>query len=279
MIKLQPGLNECSNAEYHADKEYVSSSGLKVALKDIALFKHQIIDGNRPEFSNKAALEDGSLTHALLLEPHNVHQDFVFWNGLRKSGNQWETFVAELSSDDRNKVIISKPQRLRVDSYIAAFKRRKEAVNMLTGGFAEQTICGEIDGVKIKVRFDYINVDLGIIYDIKTTGKPADLHTFKQTATDLSYQLSAALYCRLAEQYYGRKFDFIFIVISKQDPQDCQLYKTSAVTMAEGNSMVDTAISKIKSARETGIYSEKLTDEAHQSDSINLESSYEILEV
>lgn len=279
MIKLQPGLNECSNSEYHADKEYISSSGLKVAYKDIAEFKNQIIDGNRPSFSNENALNEGSLTHARLLEPQNIPQDFIFYEGLRKSGNEWEAFKAALSLIDRNKVIISRPQRLRVDTYVKAFQRRKEAVNMLTGGHAEQTICGELEGIKIKVRFDYINVDLGIIYDVKTTGKTADLHTFKQTITDLSYQLSAALYCRLAEQYYGKKFEFIFIVISKQDPQDCQLYKTSAATMSEGNRMIDVAIHKIKSARETGIYSENILTTSDAFDTLNSESNYEILEV
>lgn len=278
MIKqLQDGLNDCSNADYHADRKYLSSSVLKVLYKDLAEYKRQYLDGIKATFGNENALNEGSLVHAKLLEPHNVHQDFVFFNGLRKSGADFEAFKNSLNSTDRNKLIISKPQKLRVDSYIAAFNRRPEAVEFLTGGFPEQTICGSLNGVPIKVRFDYINVDKGYIADVKTTGYPADVNSFKQTLNGLSYQLSAALYCAMAEQYYGKKFDFYFLVISKQDPQECHVYKTSEATMSEGRSMVDLACAKYLVAKETGVWVEPKVETPPTEISSN--SNYEILEV
>jgi hypothetical protein len=274
MLKeLVDGVNDCSNADYHADRKYLSSSVLKVVYKNLAEYHNQYILGNKATFGNENALNEGSLVHAKLLEPHNVKHDFVFFSGLRKSGADYEAFKSALAPTDK-RIIISRPQKLRVDSYIAAFNKRPEAVEMLKGGQPEQTICGTLNGVPIKVRFDYINVEKGYIADVKTTGYPADVDTFKQTLKGLSYQLSAALYCAMAEQYYGKKFDFYFLVISKQDPQECHVYKTSETTMNEGRMMVDKACRKYLKAKESGIWVE-----ASEVTETSIETDYEILEV
>lgn len=278
-FKLVDGLNDCSNAQYHMDRTYISSSGLKVAYKDIAEFDRQYNQNIKPVFGNENALSEGSLTHAEILEPHNVKHDFVFYNGLRKAGADFQAFKDALSPADAKKTIISKPQKLRVDSYIKAYKRRPEAVALITNGFAEQTICGELLGVKIKTRFDYINVELGEIYDVKTTADSAELEAFKETVKKYSYQLSAALYLEMAEQYYGKPFVFKFIVISKQEPQECHVYRLSDKSRSEGLSMIKIACEKITFARKNNIWTEqKNLSNSHSNDSINV-SGYEILDV
>ncbi|MEZ0208724.1 MAG: PD-(D/E)XK nuclease-like domain-containing protein [Candidatus Paceibacterota bacterium] len=270
--QLVDGLNDCSNADYHKDRKYLSSSVLKVIYKDLAEYKSQYIDGNKKEMSNQGALDEGSLTHAYLLDPATIKTEYAFYPGLRKAGADWEAFKASLDPDSGHKIIISKPQKLKVESYVKAFKARPEAVEMLKDGAAEQTICGTLNGVPIKVRFDYINVDKGAIYDVKTTGYPADVDSFKQTLNGLSYQLSAALYCALAEQYYNRKFDFYFIVISKSE-LECHVYKTSDKTMSEGRRMVDVACAKYLKAKETNVWIEPEVEVENEI------SNYEILEV
>lgn len=277
--KLIDGLNDCTNAEYHADTEYASSSVLKVAYKDIAEYKRQYIDGDKPTFGNESALSEGSLTHAEILEPHNVPNDFVFYPGLRKAGSDFQAFKDALDPASAKKIIISKPQKLRVQSYVAAYKRRPEAVELINNGFAEQTICGTLHGMKIKTRFDYINVEKGEIYDVKTTADSAELEAFKETVKKYSYQLSAALYLEMAEQYYGKPFVFKFIVISKQEPQECHVYRLSEKSRSEGAQMVKTAITKILNARKNNVWVEEnsLTNNASH-DTINT-SAYEILEV
>jgi hypothetical protein len=271
MIKqLEDGINECSNEVYHADRKYLSSSVLKTIYKSLNEYHDQYILGNKKQFANENALVEGSMVHTKLLEPHELHKQYVFWDGIRKAGSEWEKFKASLDPAD-TRTVIAKPQKLRVDSYIEAFNRRAEAVEMLKNGQPELTLCGTLHNVPIKVRFDYINVEKGCIYDVKTTGRPADVENFKATLEGLSYQLSAALYTAMAEQYYGRKFDFYFIVISKQDPQECHVYKTSAATMANGRQMVKQACEKYLIAKETNNWTEIISEPEV--------SSYEILEV
>lgn len=268
--ELVDGLNNCTNAIYHADRKYLSSSVLKVIYKDLAEYKHQYIDSNKKEMSNQNALDEGSLTHAILLDPETLKTEFAFYPGLRKQGEEFEKFKAEVGT---GKIIISRPQKLRVESYVAACRRRQIAIELLQNGFAEQTICGTLHGVPIKVRFDYINVDKGEISDIKTTSDSADLEAFKETIKKYGYDLSAALYLAMAEQYYGKPFTFKFIVISKQDPPNCEVYKLSDRRRAEGAKKVEVACSKYLNAKRTNIWTEMVP-------SVNLDvSSYEILEV
>jgi hypothetical protein len=276
--ELMDGLNECSNTDYHSDRKYLSSSVLKTIYKDIAEYKRQYIDGEKKQFGNMTALEEGSLTHGIILEPHMVKQDFVFFNGLRKAGADFEAFKAAMDPATASKIIISKPQKLRVDEYVKAYKARPEAVELIAGGEAEQTICGTLHGVPIKARFDYINVEKGYIADIKTTGYSADVDVFKQTLRGLSYELSAALYCAMAEQYYGKKFDFYFIVISKSD-KECHVYKTSENTMNEGRNMVKVACEKYLKAIQSNIWVEENLTASEDEAKMIVESNYEILEV
>lgn len=255
MSKLNLGLNKCSNKEYHADKEYLSSSSLKLLLEDPAKFYEEKILGNKPLEEENAAFSEGSLTHTLILEPHLVDKEFTFFSGLRKAGPEWEEFKA--ANDGRT--ILSAPQRARCMKNLESFKKSKPAVELINGGEAEFTICQELQGVKIKVRADYINVDKGYIADVKTSGFPVTpRESFSFTMDRYKYDLSAALYAQVAEQFYGKKFEFYFIAISKPksllELGECQVYRVSKDTRARGDHMVSEALSTYKRCMATGLW-------------------------
>jgi PDDEXK-like domain of unknown function (DUF3799) len=273
--KLKPlvdGLNDVSNEEYHADREYISSSVLKKIYKSLDEYHMEYISGIKCPVSNstQSAFDEGSLAHSYILEPDKVMSDFSFFKGFRKAGQEFEDFLAQAGSD---KPIISSTQHHRVKELIEAYNKRPTAVELIKGGFAEQTICGELQGVKVKTRFDYINPDKGYIADVKTTGYPSEIESFKITMDGLSYHLSAALYCAMAEQFYGKPFDFYFIVLSKRD-KTCDVYKVSKQTMLMGKRIIAEALAKYKKAKETNVWTE-LTE----NDKVKLEPEYEIKEV
>jgi len=271
--ELVDGLNECDNAEYHADRKYISSSVLKKIYKSLDEYYLEYVLGNKKEHS-KATLDSfdlGSLTHSYILEPDKVLNDFNFFKGFRKQGPEYEEFLANAAA---GKPIISGPQKHRVEQLIEAYKRRPEAVNLIKNGFAEQTICGTLNNVPIKVRFDWINVEAGYIADVKTTGYPADLESFKLTCDGLSYNLSAALYCAMAEQFYGKKFDFYFIVLSKKDVT-CEVFKIGEQTMLEGKRIVAAACAKYVKAKESNVWTELV----EPSTITAVDSNYEIKEI
>lgn len=259
-MALTLGLNKCDNATYHADKTHLSSSVIKTLYKSLELYHKEYILGLKPEFKNKSALEEGSLAHSLLLEPELTEQEFTYWDGWTKRGAEWDAFIAD---SQPGKTIISAPQKNRVDRLVAACKALPEAIELLQGGEAEQTICNTLKDIDIKVRFDYINVEKGYIADVKTTGYSSDLDSFRVQAEGLMYDLSAALYCKIAEIHYGKKFDFYFIVLSKKD-FTCDVYKCSQAFMVEGMRKINIGLEKYKKALASGLWVEKTMETSNE---------------
>lgn len=268
MSNLILGINPpISNADYHKDKSRLSSSDLKLILKDPAQFYKEKILGQKEEQEEKAHFSEGSYLHSLILEPENTDKEFVVYPGMVKRGAEFEAFKLQ----NPGKTIISNPQKLRCEQYYKAFKKRKEAQQLVKGGFAEHTICVEIEGVPLKVRCDYINPDLGYIADVKTSGFPVDLDSFKITVDKWQYQLSAALYCKAASIIYNKPFDFYFIAIGKTD-NNCEVFKLGIEKQVEGEALIYKALELYKTCLETNDWTSK--------EKIGiLDSDYEILEI
>ena len=248
-FKLKEGINICTNSEYHGDKSYFSSSNLKLLLKNPEKFKHEIVDGSKPEEKQVNAFDEGNYAHTLILEPENVEAEYAFFTGFRKAGADWESFKAANS----DKIILSKPQKHRVEKWVEAYKALPAAVSLVKGGESEYSLAGQLYDIPIKVRADYINIESGYIADVKTTSYNTDIDSFKYVIDSLRYDLSAALYCKMFENYYGKKFDFYFIVLGKRDNL-CQVYRMSEATMRKGDLMVLEAINKFKKCAESNIW-------------------------
>lgn len=267
-FKLQKGVNVCSNAEYHSDREYLSSSKLKLLLKDPADFYRQHIQGNSVQLAG-AHLDEGTAIHTALLEPELFESEIAVFSGWRKQGDAYEQFCA----DNSDKLILSTPQKHRVDVAVKAAQRRPELLELLKGGLPEHTCATELLGVPVKARADYINIDKGYILDLKTTRHPAGSDLFKLTVAEYYYQLSAALYCQVMYDQYRKLFDFYFGVYSKTDEQ-WDVYKASSDTLVQGHAMTNKALITYKKCRETGIWAV----DALQKSALEF-SEYEILEV
>ena len=266
-FKLSPGINNCSNEEYHGDKSYLSSSNLKLLIKDIEKFKKEFIDGEK-EHKQVNAFDEGNYAHSLILEPENISSEYAFFPGFKKMGNQWNEFKAANS----DKIMLSKPQKHRVEQWVESYKKRPEATNLISGGNAEYSLAGTLMDVPIKVRADYINVDEGYIVDVKTTGYDSDVDTFKHVVKTLSYDLSAALYCKMFEEFYKKEFDFYFVVLGKKSI-DCQVYKISQETRERGETLVIQALNTYKRCLETNVWTNS------RKRGIVGSEDYEILEV
>ena len=253
--QLVDGINNVSNSTYHADRNYLSSSVLKTIYKSLDQYYLEYVMGKKKEIGKElqAVFDYGTLAHSYILEPESVHKDFNFYPGFRKQGKEYEAYLENLVNP--NLPVISASQKAQVNDLIKAYDKHPVAPSLITGGFAEHTICGQLHGVPIKVRTDYINADKGYIVDVKTTSYPSEKESFTMTVDQLSYHLSAALYTAMAEQYYGKPFDFYFLVLSKKD-KTCDVFKLSSAKMEAGKRMVQEACSKYVKAKASGIWTE-----------------------
>ena len=265
-MKLKEGFNlNISNEEYHNDKEYDSSSTLKMAYKDLADYYNQRILGNRKEFGNKEALDMGSYVHALILEPHVIQDEFIIYDGIMKSGEDYDKFLEE--NDTENKIIITKMQHDEAKRLLEGFYRttvidedgKETPINsFFIGGDAEQSLCTELDGLKVKVRFDYRKEigKQGMINDIKTTSSAIrGKKDVEKVCKTWGYDLSAALYKDAVEKVTGIPHDFYFCFISKKD-KGTTIWKASEQMIETGRAKYKEAIRKLKKARKDGIWKE-----------------------
>jgi hypothetical protein len=237
-----------SNEKYHAEKEHLSSSNLKMLLKDTKQFyKDKILGEGEP--LKGAFLDEGNYAHSLILEPHMVDEEYSFFEGNRKAGKDWKAFEAE--HKDSGKIILSAPQKLRVENWVKAYNKRPEAVDLVKGANSELSLFSEMLGVPLKVRADIINVEKGFIADVKTTASDPDVDTFRFTVEQYGYDLSAALYVDMFSRKYEKPFDFYFIVLGKRT-LTCEVYKASDLTLGKGRRKVMNAIKIYKGCLESG---------------------------
>ena len=122
---------------------------------------------------------------------------------------------------------------------------------MIKFGNAEQTLCVELEGMKIKVRADYVRKKQ--IVDVKTTSDPTDKFTAGKTVARFDYDLSAALYVDAFSKHYGEEFEFYFLFVNKMS-NEIEVLKASKNLLENGRRKYKKSIELLKEARETGKY-------------------------
>lgn len=250
-------ITDLSIHDYHDDRTHVSSSVIKTALTDPELFQRVYIEnGEKPVF-NKDALDFGSLVHTMILEPELLHDEYAFYTGATRQGKAWEQFKA---FHEGKKIIISRSQKELADSLVQSFMNQKITVGqdtmtgpqMLNSCLSEESLFLEIDGLKVKVRFDSRDPKNKIIYDVKTTAYP--VNTIEEARTvmyGLNYHLSASLYLDAIKQYTGEEYTFIWIFLSKADKR-VNIYQLSKQTEEKGRLLYKNGIELIKNWRALG---------------------------
>ena len=258
-------IKDMSNEEYHKDRTHVSSSGLKLILDDPKRYYQQYVLGESEIHPNQAAFDFGSYIHTLILEPHLVEKEYIIWDGIKR-GKKWEEF----KDNNQDKIIISASQQsLGLDiqksfnaSTVEMGKHGFESVialnTFVSGGNAEETFCTSLEDLPVKARFDYRKEfeDHGIIIDLKTTSSRANnKEDIESICSRYCYDLSAALYCDIAEKVLNKPHDFYFIFLNKNKSDlGCTLCKASDQMIEKGREKYKKAIGILKEAKKTGVY-------------------------
>ena len=236
--------NNLSNDDYHNDREYISSSVIKTAYSSLPKYKARYIDGLRQNPSD--ALKIGNAFHTQVLEPELWEKEWMVFDNTKTENRLTTKKGKEAYSDmlkeaeKKGKTVIKATDLRDVESMAASVKRNKLARPLIShpNGEAEVSVFSicPVTGHRVKVRFDYIDVESGIIVDLKSS-KDATKHSFKNDCFYyLHYDLSAAMYLDIAKQVYGKDFTFYWIVTDKRKEQDFMtaVYKVSEETYQRG---------------------------------------------
>lgn len=215
---MKPGLHrDMTNADYHAETDWLSSSMLKALLPE-----HYKTGGSQE------ALDFGTLFHTVVLEPDNL-AEYVALDaekiGLKSDGTPaqnplmtvaWKRAVAEAEAD--GKTVIAQQDLDRALAMRDAVLAHETAADLLfkREGWVEESAFAEVDGVPCRARFD--KRIPGVILDLKSTSGKPGRESIRRSVIDYGYDLSAAHYLAVAEALDLDVQGFGLVFVAKTAP-------------------------------------------------------------
>jgi hypothetical protein len=167
-----------------------------------------------------AAMNLGSVVHAITLEPDKVSEVFVV--------SEYDSFRTKEAREWRDQKAAEGLIVLSEKDYLAAAAmahRATEELHRALGGdhvnyFVEQEVTGSINGVDVcgLIDVEVVPTDkAGVtLWDLKTCSSIGDERSLQRTIFDFGYHVQAALYCDLqsADTEFEPTFGFIFVETS-----------------------------------------------------------------
>lgn len=244
-VNIQPfnGTDE----EYHADKKYVSASGMKKLKESPAHMKEAEIDPEETE-----AMKFGSAYHLYNLQKEKFEEEYYIFDdsgiysvligeGFKsprstKQYKEWMESEMRLVGDRKS---ISKDWLSRIKGMNEKLMRHPYVRMLLANGINEQGYMGSINTeagtLQVKFKPDHINENKKFVVDLKTA-KKASKEGFERAAADMSYHIQAAFYADLMERISGdgRPYTFFFIAQEKTPPYAFNIFESSPQFISQG---------------------------------------------
>ncbi|KAA8731000.1 hypothetical protein F4V57_14195 [Acinetobacter qingfengensis] len=242
-------IEKMSNADYHAHPAF-SSSQLKDLLRSAAHFYVNSIS-KEVEKTATAAMDLGTLTHTLFLEPDTFEAEFILMPEDAPSRPTSAQLNAKKPSDETIAKIewwqafeqqAAEKQIISIDDFQTATKMAEQlrSLSMFSNmqnhiGMPEASFffTDPIYDLQLRVRPDWHikpcdQYPNGLIIDLKTTDD-ARPHAFSNTCDKFCYDLSAAMYQEGFQQVYQTegKPNFIFLVVERKAPFNVKQYTGS----------------------------------------------------
>jgi hypothetical protein len=262
-----PGLYEnIPNNEYHADKEWLSSSQIKVALNSALAYKYFVMDG-KGEKKTSTSKDFGSVVHKLILEEKDFFNEYYVadLSGMDLRTKAGKEMMAEHTLVAGSRIVISKDDYDKACACYDSVMSHPDARRYLElPGVSEASVYVELDHTlpsgemvkfKTRVRPDRL-VHGTAILDLKTTKNPSKDSFVKDALADwgYGYDVSAALYVRAIAKLTGEILPFIFIAVRNDAPYECGVYKLKDESMKRGEARLNRALNTIIMAQRAGVW-------------------------
>lgn len=237
------------NNDYHQHTA-IGSTNCKDVLKSTWLFEH---NKNNPK-AQTAAMAFGSLVHHLILEPEMFDQHYFVADKPKKNTKEGKAAYSRLDAERGQKTWVTQDDFLQAQDMRHNINQNDFIQAILTGGKSEQAVFWRDSGTGVlcKAKADYLNLDKGLIVDLKTTSSLASEMCFKHTIQKYQYQLSAAFYQDGFKQATGKALDFFILAVETFAPFNYGIYKLSDNLLQQGRALYGEALRIYKDAEQTG---------------------------
>jgi hypothetical protein len=116
--------------------------------------------------------------------------------------------------------------------------------------YNEVSVYWEWEGVACKARLDRVDVENGLVLDLKTTDN-VEPEIFQKKVVGLGYDFQAAYYAKAAEVAFGKKFGFVFAAVERKAPFTVDLFEVDEEMMEESTNKCIAALRLYKTCSET----------------------------
>lgn len=199
-----------------------------------------------------AAFKFGRAVHAAILTPAVFKKDYaVIPEGIdRRTKAGKEEYQAFLDAS-AGKEIISAEDAETIKGIVKAFKKNRDAVDLLKGTKREKALFWTDDNdVECKCRVDAFKA--GVMIDLKTA-TDADTDVFSRESLRYGYDVQCAHYIDgYQHKVSSVRPDWYFIVIEKAEPYSINILKADIGFLDYGYVRRQWLIELLKSCQETG---------------------------
>jgi hypothetical protein len=232
------------NEIYHNDKEYLSSTGLRLFDRSPAhLYCAEPYDQTR-------AMQIGSAIHCAILEPDVFEREYLLLQDVKDRRSAIYKDALKIHSEDKvlisheiNSVTGAAEAVLLNDDYQSQYASVKKYTELSFFAVDQET------GVKIKCRFDIITED-GKALDIKKTQDVREFQ-FMRAIAIYDYHIQQAFYERVYQCATSNELqDFAFLAIEEKSPNSNRIYRIDDLSMQLAHKKVSKILNKFKNQKD-----------------------------
>ena len=231
-----------TNAEYHARKTHLSSTGVRTFKKNKKQFEYMLTN---ELIKQTKAMADGTAVHAFFLERDKFNSDFV----VKPADMRLNTKVGkEWAQEHQSKIIIDSELGNNLFEMEKSFMDSPAKLIYDIKGQTELSYFWDDFGtIKGKCRPDWISDDGSIVVDVKTT-TDASPYGFQKSIANWGYHLQLGWYLRGLRKLGLPVKEFIFIAIEKTPPFCVGVYSADQNMIDFAMKELDQLIPEIQTA-------------------------------
>lgn len=223
-----------NNADYQ-DMPCISSHWLKDMLDSPAHCYRRHLDPLRPVEKSTKALRFGTLVHCLALTPLQFADEFVLFDGERRSQADKARYAA---LEATGKTVIRSHEFDHAQAVVSALKANPDAQKLLKGGEKERTIIQpRAPGLlPLKARLDIHHEAHRLVVELKTV---FDLERIYSSMERYRYPLSAAFYADMSQS-----LSVHFIFVQTVEPYTVDVFEIPSRQLQEGREQYQYALNR-----------------------------------
>ena len=210
---------------------------------------------NQKEVETTEAMKVGTAIHTACLEPSQYDSTIGYLPDVDGRTTEGKAIKKAFEEKYAGKTILKAVSKEIVERAVHAIVTSDEwdAIKENKAMRYEQVLMCDLFGIHCKSRLDLVDVENGIIRDIKSCDD-ASIEKFKYTVKDRLYWLQAGFYTLMAETTFNKRFNFEFIAVETSEPSTAQFHAVDEQELLKWKRVVETLLIKYKSCVDADIW-------------------------